>query len=33
MKTQIENGLVDTVGERKSGMNGEVVLTYTLYHV
>ena len=31
--TDIEIGLVDTVGERKSWMNGEVVSTYILYHV
>ena len=27
--TGIDSGLVDTVGEREGGMNGEIALTYT----
>ena len=33
METQIENGLVDTVGEGESGMNGESNINIYTLHV
>ena len=33
METQIENGLVDTVGEGESGMNGESNISIYTLHV